>query len=299
MYCIYLLLQIVASLSSTTNCVVYYVAPDNHYQDTNNDVNILQHYLNESEKYFTSNTQLIFLPGKHHLLTDLVIQDVQNLTLQGINQNNNTIIYCTKSVHVFINSSDNITFESISVNKCGVSQENDLLAPLAALKIFNCSNIALLDSLFICQYQQCGLVVANVVGQNALINIASSHLLITHNMTRSTSTTEIINYNHMGDASYQRRAIEILFYEHLQLITLYIFQIKLYIDKAMNISSTTSNGANMVYIEKMELIGITVTENVIAVMIINNNTLQNIPYANMIRFQDCSFSKINGNQDTR
>ena len=125
MYDVYLLpLLITCLIHTTTNCVVYYVVPDDHYVDTNDVNNTLQHYLNNTEKYFTSNTQLIFLPGKHHLLTDLVIQDVHNLTLQGtdLEEKNNTIIYCTKSAHIFINSSENIMFRSLSVNECGVSK---------------------------------------------------------------------------------------------------------------------------------------------------------------------------------
>ena len=78
-----LLLLMVTCMVYTTNCVAYYVVPDDHYLDTDYGNNTLQHYLNNSEKYFTSHTQLLFLPGKHHLHTDLVIQGVQNLTLQG------------------------------------------------------------------------------------------------------------------------------------------------------------------------------------------------------------------------
>ena len=74
----------VTCLVYITNCVVYYVIPEDHYLDTDYGNNYtLQHYLNNSEKYFTSHTQLVFLPGKHHLHIDLVIQGVQNLTLQG------------------------------------------------------------------------------------------------------------------------------------------------------------------------------------------------------------------------
>ena len=83
MYYIYLLLLMVTCLAYTTNSVVHYVVPDDYYVDTNDVNNTLQHYLNNSEKYFISQAQLVFLPGKHHLLTDLVIQDVHNLTLRG------------------------------------------------------------------------------------------------------------------------------------------------------------------------------------------------------------------------
>ena len=43
----------------------------------------LQHYLLNITKYFTSNTQLLFLPGLHHLHTHLIIQNVHNISLIG------------------------------------------------------------------------------------------------------------------------------------------------------------------------------------------------------------------------
>ena len=173
-------------------------------------------------------------------------------------------------------------------------QEQVVIASLV-LKFYNCSNIIkLMDSLFVCQYQQCGLVVANVVGESYLVNITSSHLLITHNMTRSNSFMVIRNYHHIGHSLCKRRAIELLFYQHHYLIQLFIIQIQLSWDKAMNITSSTSKGANMVFIKEMELTATKVTENIISITIINSNTAQNIPYANAIRFENCLFTKIIG-----
>jgi len=45
----------------------------------------------------------------------------------------------------------------------------------------------------------------------------------------------------------------------------------------------------------MELIGIKVKENVIAITISNSNTVFDIPYVNIIHFRDCSFIRIDGN----
>ena len=108
MHITYLLLLIVSSLAYTTNCLVYYVVPDDHYLAANS--NTLQHYLNNSDTYFTSNTQLVFLPGKHHLYTDLTVENVMNISLHGVNQTemSNTIIHCTTSTRVIIINSDNI-----------------------------------------------------------------------------------------------------------------------------------------------------------------------------------------------
>jgi len=292
---IFVLLLMAACLIFITNCEIYWVIPDDHYSATNNET--LQHYLNNSNKYFTSDTQLVFLPGKHHLVTDLVIHNVFNLTLSGIEEMDDAIIYCTRSAYIFINSSDYITIGSLRVTECGVSQGKDLLATLDTLVIYNCSNILILDSLFVCQYQQCGIVIANSVGESLLKNITSSYLLITHNMTRSHSSMVIANYHHyMGHFSYKHRAIAILFHEHSQQVDILLFQIKLSMDKAMTILSSTKTGANMVYINKLELTDTSVTENLIEIKITKASTLDSEMKANLIYFEDCSFSRISGNR---
>ena len=61
------------------------MTPDDHYypNTTCHHCHNLQHYLLNITKYFTSNTQLLFLPGLHHLHTDLIIQNVHNISLIG------------------------------------------------------------------------------------------------------------------------------------------------------------------------------------------------------------------------
>ena len=130
----HLLLLISTCLVCTTNYVVYYVVIDDHYLDADCSNSTLQHYLNKS---FASHNQLIFLPGKHHLYTDLVVHNVQNLTLQALysKEISNTIIYCTRSAHILISSSDDIAIKYMSVNDCGVSLGNDSHVPLVTLKL--------------------------------------------------------------------------------------------------------------------------------------------------------------------
>ena len=78
-------LLLLSSLLHITTCTVYTVTPDDHYypNTTCRHCHNLQHYLLNITKYFTSNTQLLFLPGLHHLHTDLIIQNVRNISLIG------------------------------------------------------------------------------------------------------------------------------------------------------------------------------------------------------------------------
>ena len=286
----------VTCLAYATNCVIYYVVPDDHYLATNN--NTLQHYLNNSEKYFTSHAQLVFLPGKHHLHTDLVVQYVENISLNGISptQANNTIIHCSysnSSAHVIISNSVNINIRYISMKECGCLQKESSNSLLDVLHIFNCSNILIDNCIFICRYQQCGLVFANVVGFIHLNNITSSHLLITHNMTRGNSTMEIRNYSHTGHPSYKHRAVEILLYEHSQYITISFLSINFDLDKAISIFSSTSKGINVIRVAEMRITGITLSEYIVKITIIKRVTVYNSKCVNAIVFTDCHFSKIN------
>ena len=202
---------------------------------------------------------------------------------------NNTIIYCTTPAHIIIKSSDNITIRSLRFDECGIPL---IEGPFAALVIYSCSNIELVDSLFVCLYQQCGLALANAVGKNTLTNISSSHLLIVYNRTRSYSEMVITNYHHMGYYSYEYRAIVVVINPHYQVIKLFIIRLKLRLDKAMSISTYNSKGVNMVFVKEMELTAINVTESIIDIKIMHSNTTLDSPYANMILFQDSLFSNI-------
>ena len=70
------------SLLRYTTSTVHTVMPDRHCNSNTTCYN-LQYYLLNTTKYFTSNTQLVFLRGWHSLDTDLIIQNVHNISLIG------------------------------------------------------------------------------------------------------------------------------------------------------------------------------------------------------------------------
>ena len=88
------LLLLLSSLLHIATCTVYTVTPDDHYypNTTCHHCHNLQHYLLNVTKYFTSNTQLLFLPGIHQLHTDLIIQNFHNISLIGSTANGTTSI---------------------------------------------------------------------------------------------------------------------------------------------------------------------------------------------------------------
>jgi len=81
----------ISLLFHITSGSVYNVTPNDNPNATCHHCHNLQHYLLNTIKYFTSNTQLLFLPGLHHLHTDLIIQNVHNISLIGSTANNITL----------------------------------------------------------------------------------------------------------------------------------------------------------------------------------------------------------------
>ena len=109
-----LLLLLLLSLLHTTTSSVYTVVPDDDYNTTCHHCYNLQHYLLNTTKYFTSNTQLLFLPGLHHLHTDLSIQNVHNISLIGITPS--TIIDCSPSVGIVITNVVNVVIMDMVIS---------------------------------------------------------------------------------------------------------------------------------------------------------------------------------------
>ena len=139
MYSLILLL----SLLDITTCTVYTVTPDDHYypNTTCHHCHNLQHYLLNITKYFTSNTQLLFLPGLHHLHTDLIIPNVYNISLIGSTANgtSNTFIQlqnCTKCVSLI-----NIT--NLTIRNITFGPNPNYLLKIVLLIIQDCSFISL------------------------------------------------------------------------------------------------------------------------------------------------------------
>ena len=95
--------------------------PDSFYHSINDNTYTLQYYLNNTNKYFTSNTQLHFLPGQYYLNNDLIIQGVSNFSLIGNRTNEviNTVINCTSPAGIVVVNSSNIVIANIVMNDCG------------------------------------------------------------------------------------------------------------------------------------------------------------------------------------
>ena len=78
----------------------------------------LQYYLQNNSKHFTSNTQFLFLPGLHHLYTDLIIQNVHNISIIGRNGSTSSVIQCNSSAGIIIKNITNLLIENMVIKNC-------------------------------------------------------------------------------------------------------------------------------------------------------------------------------------
>ena len=167
-------LLLLSSLLLITTCTDYTVTPDDHYypNTTCHHCHNLQHYLLNITEYFTSNTQLLFLPGLHHLHTDLIMQNIHNISLIGstVNGTPNTIIKVQLQTCVKCISMINITKLTI---------RNIIFAPyslikLALLYIHNSAFVSL-NHLIIYhhrrEFKYYALVISNIMGNSFLNHV--------------------------------------------------------------------------------------------------------------------------------
>jgi len=234
----------VTSLLYLADSVLYHVVPDDHLP-ANSTANTLHHCINNSEKYFASNVELHFLSGEHYLDKDLIVDNVINLSLIG-DANNNVTIYCNTPKFVVFRNSKHVSFKYVNMKNCYYKN--------SALLLFNCSDFVIQNSVLECNYQQCGLVVIDAMGNSNISKIKSSQLFVLHNHTTSDVTTEISYYEQCGCCKNDT-AIKITINQHSHKIKINLFHIKLTLGKPLSIKSLVCQGQNDIIITEMRIIG--------------------------------------------
>ena len=113
------LLLLVGSLVHKVTSATYFVIPDDYssHHSTDTDTHGLQHYLDNTSKYFVSNNWFHFMQGEYHINSDLVIKNVDNFTLMGPESGQCTIS-CTSFANVVVINASNIHFQNINLINC-------------------------------------------------------------------------------------------------------------------------------------------------------------------------------------
>ena len=189
--------MMLSCLNNTTGSVYNYnVTPDDHYypNTTCHHCHKLQHYLLNTTKYFTSNTQLLFLPGLHHLHTDLIIQNVHSISLIGSTTNGttlDTVIQCNLSVGIVMINITNLIVTNMTVRSCLGNEYNN-----ATVLIKQCTNVQLRHVVIEESHNSYGIVGINILGDSCFSYITNNAIIIIYNDTTVDMETHSLTIDH-------------------------------------------------------------------------------------------------------
>ena len=148
----------------------------------------LHHYLVNATKYFTSNTQLFFLPGIHHLDADIIIQNVHNISLVGSTRNGTTVIQCKTNCSIVLENCSTVTINNLSFKN-------------TSIETHHCHHLFLQS--IIVTYR---IIVANAFGNSYISDFSSQHLQILYSdvaiKTKNHAIT-VQNYKPLNTTSFK------------------------------------------------------------------------------------------------
>ena len=216
-------------LHSTTG-TIYYVTPnddknDNYSTLDNNSVYILQHFVDNVDEYFTSNTQLYLLPGKHNLNSDIIIQDVYNVSIIGTNTNGviDSIINCTSLAGIAVVNCSYVLLANIRMIGCSSDLDRWLTDALGSDEMVS---LFVLNSWFVSVTNMhlthvqdhkmspaCSIWALNLLGESTLSNIKVNCLEIIYDDLDNIS--DLTNKLHIENNQFDK-------YDSYQ-ITIYLF----------------------------------------------------------------------------
>ena len=280
MYLISSLGIILSLLMHITVSSIYYVTPKDDDSTGIIESHTLQYYLNDSLKYFTSNTQLQFLAGTHHFYNNLVVQNVTNFSLVG---SHITIVY-SQHANIVIKFANNITISNlILIKKYPVN--------LLLLTLVKCSNVFIQDSIFMCHSKDCRLIIADALKIVILRNVSSDHLVIWHNQSLSDCNITVSKYTGQSTEN-ETFAIIIELHQHNYNIKILLSQVEVKLNKAISLTCTTCRGTNHIKLEKTTFIGMSRGNTIIYVQLRNCGKKLSNQLANIIHLDECHFTEI-------
>ena len=110
-----MLLLVIIFLHKATSTTYYVIPDDDHYYDSGANSFSLQHYLNNTSKYFISHNHFHFMQGQYHISNDLIFKDISNFSVIGTDQ---CVIICTSPASIVIVNVNNIILQNIKLINC-------------------------------------------------------------------------------------------------------------------------------------------------------------------------------------
>ena len=107
---------LVALLLHKVASITYFIIPDDYpLYHTHTNTYTLQHYLNNTSKYFVSHNQFHFIQGQYYIDDDVIIKDIDNFIITGIGQ---CTAVCTAPASVVIMNANCIKIVNIDLMNC-------------------------------------------------------------------------------------------------------------------------------------------------------------------------------------
>ena len=221
---------------------VYYVTPEDDYQQygyttTADEDHPLQHYVKYPEEYFTANTELHLLPGKHYLNNNVIIQDVENFTITGSKIDGMVVstIHCTSLAGIaVVNCSHTILSNSKMIN-CANNFTSCFDNTLQHIGIFQHVGLCVLNSSFVSiveihlslqhKASECGNQAINILGKSVLNSIKSNCMEIYYNSIDNTTnvTNELYMENYqIENTANTNKVIKIYLLEFLEDVKIFL-----------------------------------------------------------------------------
>ena len=171
-------------------CNVYYVVPDDGECDgvSSHHCDSLQNYLLNVSKYFSANTQMIFLPGLHHLPTNLNIRDVHNISLIGnmVDGMVSTIQCSAKRLFIIMTNISQLKIEDMAITGCGGSIPSHVYAiphhyGLYTVQMHHCSDVTVRNITMLSRTIYDSLVSVNNLGDLKFQDITGAGITLVYN----------------------------------------------------------------------------------------------------------------------
>lgn len=188
---------------------VYYVKPENGSYSLcpHQPCLPLDHYINNTVEYFTSDSTFVFLPGQHTMVTSISLNLVSNITLKGMGPNANATIVIHYPI-LFCRNLSMLNVTWLTFDTKGVRFSVRMYSA-AAIRIDECMDVIISD----CKFQGDGKLLVlgiklsyNISVVNSLfegnagifggaISVLDSYLILSN-------TTFAKNVAHLGGAVY-------------------------------------------------------------------------------------------------
>ena len=172
---------LVVSLQHITNGIITYDVVSN---GSNNGSNIksLDYYLNNTSKYFSSFTQLVFKPGKHYLNADIIVQNVISFSMLG---EGSCKVSCILYSSIMLFNVTDFTLENINFENCNKNHSDKLHTTFdydyisiskpsrnASIFLYNCTSVVINNISVSVNAGTTGILVVNVKSYSSLNNVS-------------------------------------------------------------------------------------------------------------------------------